>query len=69
METRHVHIDDRHFIVKSDELGPRVVYERVLWNAGHPFLEHWHNRTYWHRDHAGSTRGLINRILNHPTRI
>jgi hypothetical protein len=64
MREKRVVIDGRKFVIvyKEDDT-PHLVRERVLLNKGHPYLETWAERPYWHSKHAGSTRGLIKRIL------
>lgn len=66
---RHVRIDGRHFIVKFDERGPRMIYERVKYNVGHRYLEGWCNRSFWHRDHDNRQQYVKRRDWALPKRI
>lgn len=61
MTEKHVWLGDRHFIVKLDAQGPRIVYERVLCYAGEPW-QCYANKSYWHRNHPRASR-LVRDVL------
>lgn len=51
---QHVKHGGRHFIVKSDEDGPRIIYERKVHAPGTNF-ESVHNASIWHRNNHKRT--------------
>lgn len=64
MREQHVKLDGRHFIVKLDDEGPRVVYERKLY-TGCRFSTSYYNSPYWSRKHhkVGKPWTVVSRVL------
>lgn len=53
----------RTFTVKTTKSGATQVVERVLWMAGHPFLEAWTNRVIFHSGKGRKPGPLAREVL------
>jgi len=69
-DRKTIRLEGRTFIVFFDETGKAVrVKERLLWMAGHPYLECLYDRTIWSatftRDGKPKTnrKGIVYRVI------